>query len=632
MYSITSRQWAFAFSAALSLAGVPAIAEDLPVPVDQPYPGTLALDVDMSSAPLRIFQVREHIPVTAGSIILNYPKWIPGDHSPDGPIQDIAGLVITGNGKAIAWHRDLVEMYAIHVTVPSGVNALDLSFQFLSPQSGIEMAATSKLAVLELNNVAFYPAGYYTRQITIKPSVTFPSGWKYASAMDVASSSGNNTQFKSVTFNKLIDSPVIAGQYFNRIDLSPGATVPVFIDIVGDDPSDLHVSNEEIDGLRKVVAQANKLFGAHHYDHYDFLATLSDQARHFGLEHHQSSDDRLPADLFKNEAGNLAAEDLMPHEFVHSWNGKFRRPADLWTPTFMEPMKDDLLWVYEGLTEYWCAVLTTRAGIWTPEQYREQLASVASEMANRTGREWRSLQDTADSAQLLYGSPSEWVNYRRATDFYPEGELLWLDVDTKIRILSHGKRSLDDFAKAFYGMDDGSFVTRTYSYEDLVLALNKVQPCDWNSFLRQRLDYTGPNPPEQGIEEGGWKLVYDDVPSAYDKSLEKLHPGTNLSSSLGISVKNNGVVADVQWDGIAARAGLVPGLRIVAVNRKEFSPDVLKDAIKEAHGNKASIEFLMEDSDEFRTITVRYDGGLRYAHLVRNDGKDLIDDIVAPLK
>lgn len=607
------------------------VAQDLPQALDKPYPGKLKLSVDITHAALRIFQIEEDIPVRNGPMDLYYPKWIPGDHSPSGPIRDIAGLIITGNGKSIPWRRDLKEMYAIHLTVPAGVHTLKLSFQFLSPATGIEMAATPTLAVLEFNGVAFYPAGFYTRDINVDTSVAFPAGWKFATALKVASQMGNTVSFESVSFNNLVDSPVIAGQYFNRIDLARGAGAPVALDIVGDSQSDVAVTPVEIDGLRNIVTQANRLFGAHPYEHYDFLATLSDQAHHFGLEHHQSSDNRLPADFFKDPNGYLSDEDLMPHEFVHSWNGKFRRPEDLWTPTFMEPMQDDLLWVYEGLTEYWCAVLTTRAGIWTQAEYRESLASVASAMENRTGRTWRSLQDTADAAQLLYGSPSDWINYRRATDFYPEGQLLWLDVDTKIRSLSRGKRSLDDFAKLFYGMDNGSYATKAYTYDELLSALNSVQHYDWNTFLRQRLDYTGNDIPEHGIQDGGWNVVYDDTPNTFGNSLEKLHPGINLSNSLGISVSNSGVITDVQWNSVAAKEGLIPGLSIIAVNGKKFDRDVLLGAVKDAHINTDVITFLVKDNDAVSTRQVNYHDGLRYAHLVRGHGEDLIDEITRPL-
>jgi len=359
---------------------------------------------------------------------------------------------------------------------------------------------------------------------------------------------------------------------------------------------------------------------------------LSDHTGHFGLEHHQSSDDRLPAEFFTDPQMNKLAGSLMPHEYVHSWNGKFRRPADLWTPTFMEPMQDDLLWVYEGLTDYWCGVLTARSGIWTPAQYRDSIAEIVGTMSHRTGRAWRSLQDTADAAPLTYYGGGGWANYRRGTDFYPEGQLLWLDVDTKIRDLSKGKHSLDDFAKAFYGMENGSYITKTYTFEDVVSTLNGVQAYDWAKFLRDRLDYVGDTLPEKGIEGGGWKVVYNDQPSEFDKGAEKIRHGVNLSASLGIAISGKGDISDVQWGSAASKAGLVPGLTIVAVNGKDYSAEALKDAIKTAKGGSAPIELLVKNVDEFSTIKVDYHGGLQYAHLERATGKDLIGDITAPVK
>ena len=622
---------------ALSLALVlPAAATELPAPVDQPYAGTLTLALDLTDAPKKVFRVAETIPVTPGPLTLYYPKWIPGEHAPSGPIQNVTGLVIKANGKQLAWRRDLREMYAIHLDVPAGVKQLDLAFQFLSPGDGgafgASASSTPKLVDMEFNQVAFYPAGHYTRQITIAPSVTLPVGWKFGSALEVASQSGATTTFKPVTFNNLVDSPLIAGAHFNRVDLDPGAKVPVHLNVVGDGADDVKLTDKQLAGQRAMVQQTLKLFGAHHYGRYDFLLTLSDHTGHFGLEHHQSSDDRLPANFFTDDTMHMLAASLMPHEYVHSWNGKFRRPADLWTPTFMEPMQDDLLWVYEGLTDYWCGVLTSRAGLWSAAQYRDSLASIAAAMAHRTGRGWRSLQDTADAAPLTYFGGGGWINWRRGTDFYPEGQLLWLDVDTQIRELSHNKHSLDDFARAFYGMDSGSYVTRTYAFDDVVGTLNQVQPYDWASFLRQRLDYTGTELPEHGIERGGWKLVYTDKPNDMDKAMEKVRHGVNLAYSLGLSAGSNGQIFDVQWDGPAFKAGLVPGLSIVAVNGKDYSPDALKDAVTAAKGGRSPIELLVKNVDTYSSYRIDYHDGLKYPHLVRATGKDLLGDIAAARK
>ncbi len=627
-------RWVFALTLALAL--LVAHAAELPAPVDQPYAGTLTLAVDLSDAPKKVFRVAETIPVAPGPLTLYYPKWIPGEHAPSGPIQHVAGLVISAHGKPLRWRRDLREMYAIHLDVPAGVSQLDLAFQFLSPGAGGAFGAgassTPKLVDVEFNQVAFYPAGHYTRQIAIAPSVTLPAGWKFGSALEVASQSGATTQFTPVSFNNLVDSPLIAGVHFNRVDLDPGAKVPVHLNVVGDSADDVKFSDKQLAGQRAMVQQTLKLFGAHHYEHYDFLLTLSDHTGHFGLEHYQSSDDRLPADFFTDDTLHMLAASLMPHDYVHSWNGKFRRPADLWTPTFNEPMQDDLLWVYEGLTDYWCGVLASRAGLWSAAQYRDSLASIAAAMAHRTGRGWRSLQDTADAAPLTYFGGGGWINWRRGTDFYPEGQLLWLDVDTQIRELSHNKHSLDDFARAFYGQDNGSYVTRTYTFDDVVGTLNQVQSYDWARFLRQRLDYTGTELPEHGIERGGWRLVYTDQPNAMSRAMEKVRHGVNLAYSLGLSAGSNGQIFDVQWGGPAFKAGLVPGLSIVAVDGKDYSPDALKDAVTAARGGRPPIALLVKNVDTYSTYRVDYHDGLKYPHLVRAAGKDLLGDIAAARK
>lgn len=616
---------AAAVAAAMALSVPQARAADLPVAADQPYPGNLTLHVDLSDASRHLYHVRESIPVKPGHAILYYPKWIPGVHAPSGPLSNVAGFIVTGNGKRIPWRRDLKEMYAFHVDVPEGVDKLDLTFDYLAP-------TTPNYIPLSFNEVAFYPAGYYTSQITVQPTLKLPAGWKFASALETASQSGDEVGFRPVSFENLVDSPVMTGKYFTRIDLAPGQPTQVHLNITGDTAAGVKATEDQIAKQRALIVQANKLFGAHHYDHYDFLLVTSDHTGHFGLEHHQSSDDRLFANFLTDPDANAAAGTLLPHEYIHSWNGKFRRPADLWTPTFTEPMQDDLLWVYEGMTDYWAGVLTARSGIWTTEQWRDSLAGIAADMSARTGREWRSLQDTADGIPLSSRGTTGWTNLRRSSDYYPEGQLLWLDVDTKIRDLSGGKHTLDEFARAFFGMDNGSYKPKTYTFDDVISTLNGVQPYDWATFLRQRLDYTGDTLPEHGIEGGGWKLVYDDKPTAFAKTAEKIRKTVNFAYSLGIQVSDKGVVTDAQWEGVSAKAGLVPGVTIVAVDGKDYSGQVLKDAVTAAKSTTAPIEFLIKDIEEYRTVKVDYHGGLKYPHLVRGEGKDLIGAIATPKK
>jgi predicted metalloprotease with PDZ domain len=608
-----------------------------PTPKDTPYPGMLTIDIDLRSAPRRIFRMHEMIPVKPGPLTLYYPKWPLPDHAPDGAIANIAGLIITANGKQLPWRRDVDDMYTLHLDVPAGAKSVNLSFQYLSPGPGVwygyKVWSTPHLVDLNPTQVAFYPAGYFARDIQIKPTVTLPSGWKFATALEVASQSGDVTHFKPLSFNNFIDSPLIAGEYFRRVDLAPGDKAPVHLDIVGDSAAAVNISDQQVAGFRHLVKQLYALFHSHHFDHYDLLLTVSDHVAGTGLEHHQSSLEMTAADFLTNPDAFIASATLLPHEFTHSWNGKFRRPADMWTPAFNSPQPSDMVWAYEGLTEYWSVVLAARSGLLTPALYRGSLASVSAAMSHRTGRRWRSLQDTATSAQLLYFNGGYWTNYRRSTDFYPEGVLLWLDVDTKIRQLSHNRHSLDDFARAFYGMDNGSYVTKTYTFDDLVGALNAVQPFDWATFLRKRLDYTGSALPEHGMERGGWKVVYTDTPSAYDQALSQAHHRIDLAYSIGATMSSKGKVSDVQWKGPAYRAGLVPGMKIIAVNGGHFSSDVLKNAIRKATNGKSPIELLVQYVGTYSTLRIDYHHGLQYPHLVRVKGTpDFIDDIGAARK
>ncbi|MBS0557313.1 MAG: M61 family metallopeptidase [Proteobacteria bacterium] len=607
-----------------------------------PYPGTLTLRVDATDTTRRIFRVQETIPVQAGKLDLYYPKWIPGNHRPTGPIVNLTGIIITGNGKRIAWRRDLLDMYTLHLDVPVGVDSLEVRFQYLSPigdgAAAGGISATAKIVDVEWNKLVLYPAGYAARAITIAPTLTLPAGWNHASALDADRKDGSTAAFKPVALNVLVDSPVLAGTNFRRVDLAPGARVPVHMDIVADHASNLVMSDTQIQQHRNLVAQAVALLGSQHYDHYDFLLTLSDDFGFSGLEHHRSSDNRIWANFFTDADAPLAGDagDLLAHEYVHSWNGKFRRPADLATPHFNVAMRSDLLWVYEGLTEYLGKVLSARAGLYDPEQFRAVLAWTAAQMDKRPGRGWRPLQDTADSVQTLYAAPDAWKSWRRAADYYPEGVLLWLDVDTTIRERSRGKKSLDDFVRAFYGMDDGQPGPRTYVFDDVVNALNAVQPNDWAAFLRQRLDSTDVAAPLDGIARSGWKLAYTATPSAVSRAYEKILKFHDFTDSVGLDVDAGdkpGLIRDVLWDSPAFAAGLAPGMLLVAVNGEAYNADRLNEAIATTARDRLPIQLLVRIGDAFSTIAVDYHGGPKYPNLVRIPGTpDRLSAIIAARK
>ncbi len=602
-------------------------------PVDQPCPGVVGLQVSARDVTHRVLAVRETVPVHAGEMTLLYPQWIPGTHSPTGPISEMAGIEISANGKRVPWVRDRVNVYAFHVDVPAGVSALDVKFDYLAPLRPDEgrISFSSKIIDLSWNTVVLYPAGYFSRDITFAPSILLPDGWHFATALSVLSQNGDTVRFKDTTLNTLVDSPLYAGVNYRRLDLSSGPDNRVFLDVFADSPKDLAITPEELQLHRNLVVQAQKLFHSHHYDHYDFLLSLSNTIGGEGLEHHQSSEDGTSANYFTDWAAGVGERDLLGHEYTHSWNGKFRRPADLWTPNFNVPMQDDLLWVYEGLTEYWGYVLTARSGMRTPAETRDLIARIAANFEVSPGRNWRPLIDTTNQPTISQRRPVTWPSWLRGEDYYQEGLLIWLDVDTKIRELSDGRKSLDDFARLFYGIDNGSYITRTYTFRDIVAALNEVQPYDWAHFLRSRIYELHPSTPLGGITRGGYRLAYTDTEPAWMIAAKGPFTVGNFSTSLGFMVNAAGELINVWWESPAFKAGMTPNVRIVAINGKAFSVPALREAILEAEKTTSPMKFLVERGKRFQTIEIDYQGGLRYPELVRVPGTpDLLDQILAP--
>lgn len=640
---IRSAGLATAIVAALASGAVQAQAAQPTQAAASPTAGApIELKVDLRDAGRKIFRVRESIPVQPGALRLEYPKWIPGEHSPSGTIAGVTGLHLVAGGQRLVWRRDLRDMFAITTQVPAGVDRIELEFDYLSPTGGGEfgqsVSATPRLVDLEWNQVLFYPAVTGSMALPVRPSVNLPAGWQMGTALEADGPAGadGSTRFHVVSLEQLVDSPLIAGLHFRRIDLAPGAATPVHLDIVADSPANLVLTDAQLREHRNLVVQAEKLFGGHHYGHYDFLFTLSDNTGHFGLEHHQSSDDRLESEYFTNTDQYVTGAGLLPHEYVHSWNGKFRRPNGLLTSSFDTPMEDELLWVYEGLTQYLGEVLTARSGLWSPDQYRDALAATAAGMSGQTGRVWRPLQDTADEAQVLYYTPGAWSNYQRSVDFYAEGTLLWLDVDTRIRELSGGKRSIDDFTRAFHGVGGSDFAPRGYGFDDIVAALEAVQPGGWREFLRERLDYVGAKAPLNGLARGGWALAWTDVPSAYTKAYEARGHQLDLMDSIGLRLADGdgdgaaGLVGDVRWGGPAFEAGLAPNMTVVAVNGLAFKPGILRAAIVDAKAKGGTIKLLAKNLDTYATFDVAYHDGLRYPHLVRAAGPDRLAAIITP--
>ncbi len=599
------------------------LAAEVPAPKDVPFHGTMKVHVDATDLAHRVFRVSETIPAQPGPLTLLYPQWLPGNHSPSGPISKFAGLTITANGKVLPWTRDPLNVYAFHVQVPTGAADVQVAFQYLSPVTGNEgrRVMTPEMLDLQWNANTVYPAGYYARQIMTQASVTFPEGWQYGTALREESHSGATVTFQPIAYNDLVDSPVYAGRYFKRLDLDPGAKQPVFLNLVADDAKDLEIKPEQLKVHQNLVAQMQKLYGARHFDHYDFLLSLSKNMGGIGLEHHRSSENGTGPDYFTGWDRGAMGRDLLAHEFNHSWNGKYRRPADLWTPNFNVPMQDSLLWVYEGQTQFWGEVVACRAGLLTEQQTLDSLAATAAtyDMGRPGLASWRTVQDTTNDPIIAQRGPLAYRNYQASEDYYAAGLLIWMDVDAKLRDLSKGKKSLDDFAKAFFGMKNGEWAANTYTFEDVVATLNGIQPYDWAALLRGHLD--GHGSLIGGLEAHGWKLVYTDQQSPAGKAFESFLRGANLACSLGFSVGPTGVLGDVLWDGPAFKAGLAPGMTLLAVNGRTFAGDVLKDAITAAKTSKDPIELLVKSDDDVKTIKVDYHEGLKYPHLVRDETK-----------
>jgi len=591
--------------------------------------------LDATDAPRKIFHSQLAIPATPGTLTLYYPKWIPGEHAPSGPAIDLAGLKFTANGQLLKWRRDLADNWAIHVEVPAGVQEVHASLDYLAPSESDQSlfsagaSATQKMTVISWNQVLLYPKGWTADQLTYSASLRLPPGWKFGTPLPVASHSGDEIRFEAVSLYTLVDSPVIGGEYLKVVPLNQGQNPPVEMDIAADSAIALEAPQEVWENYSNLVKQATTLFGATHYRDYHFLFSLSDHVAHFGLEHHESNDSRSEERTLIDPEIRALHASLLPHEYVHSWNGKYRRPADLTTSDYEQAMQDDLLWVYEGLTEYLGDVLTSRSGLWTPQQYRDELARSAAMLDHRPGRTWRNLQDTADAAALLYYTPKEWDSWRRDVDYYDEGELDWLWVDTIIRQRTGGKKSIDDFCKLFHGAPSTPPTVKTYTFDDVVNTLNQIAPYDWRGFWNERLSSHGPGAPLGGIEGSGWKIVYDESRSEMMRAWENDHRTLNAAFSVGLLVKENGDIEDTIEGMDAAHAGIGPGMKILAVNGRRFTPQVFRDALYEGKNNTQPLQLLVENTDYFRTFVLDYHGGEKYPHLVRDESKpDSLSEII----
>jgi predicted metalloprotease with PDZ domain len=629
----------FSLAAALALPAAAQIAPTRPQPIervsripaarDLPYPGTLTIHVDATDTARAIYRVRQTVPVAgAGPLVLLYPEWLPGNHAPRGPIATIAGLKISANGKPIAWRRDPANVFAFHMDVPNGVRTLDVEFQHLSPTQSAQgrVTMTPDMLNAQWEKMSLYPAGYFVRNIQITPSITLPAGWSAATSLDVASKRGDRITYKTVNYETFVDSPLFAGRYYRAEKLAPDVNLHLF----ADRPEDLAATPEQLAAHRRLVEQSLKAFGGNHYDEYEFLVALTEELGDVGLEHLRSSENGHPRNYFTDWNSGSAGRDLLAHEFAHSWNGKYRRGADLFTPDYRMPMENSLLWVYEGQTQFWGNILSARSGMMPVEDVKSELARTAAYFDILPGRSWRPLVDTTNDPIIAGRRPQPFSTWQRSEDYYSEGMLMWLDVDSIIRERTGGQRSIDDFARAFFGVNPGDEGVLPYRFEDVVQTLNAIAPYDWATYLRTRTEQTG-TAPLDWIRRAGYRLIYRDTPSAYFKSREKAREILDLTYTIGVTIGKEGNVSSVAWDSPLFNEGVTSGTQIVAVNGRKYSNDDLKGAITAAKGGKQPIRLLVKKGDLYRTVSLNYHDGLRYPTLERvGTGPSSLDALLAP--
>jgi len=605
----------------------------LPLAAQQP----IRITADLTEAPRKLYHAEVDIPVKGGTTVaLTTPKWIPGNHRPTGPVDDITGVVFSANGKTLPWRRDDVDLYQFHVQVPAGVTTLHAHLDCI-----VNSRASDKLAVLEWEKLMLYPANTPVAKIAIQPSVTVPAGWGIGTALqptgtyDPNAKVGGTTEFQATTVEQLEDSPVIAGEYFHEFALAPDVTPKHFIDVVSDEPADSNLRPSVLAELNNLVHEADVAYASHHYNVYHFLLTLSDVAGGEGLEHGQSSDNGVGELGFADDRHQIGSSDLLPHEFTHSWNGKYRRPDKLYQPDFATMQQGELLWVYEGMTQYMGNVLSARSGLESQATYRDKLAASAANLDYKSGRQWRSTDDTAIAASILRGGSQGWANWKRGQDYYQEGELLWLDADTLIRKLSDGKKSLTDFHHIFLakGGNTGPLIV-PYDRAELIRDLNQVVAYDWATFLHDRIDNINPHADLEGIERGGYKLVFVDQPTTTERAAigARAPVGANVWYSLGLRLGAENVISDVRWGSPADKAKLAPGQKLIAINGRVASGDQLRAAVRGAKGTNEPIHFIIQTETYVKPIDVDYHDGERFPTLQRIEGTPaMLDDITKPL-
>ena len=598
-----------------------AAAAPIEAPRDHPFRGAIQLKVDATDTVHKIFRVHETVPVQKpGALVLLYPQWETGSHSATQEAAPLAGLVIKAGARRLDWQRDPVNPFAFRINVPAGVSELDIEFQILPGLYGPKLISPQMLT-LPWNKVALYPAGWFIRNIAVQAELALPKDFQYATSLETAHVADNRITFKPANFEDLVDAPVYAGLHYKRIDLASAPAIPVRLNLFGDSDAALELAPEWLARLRKMVVTVPQLFRSQHYRHFDFLMSLSDVMQSGGgYEHQESTEINLSAGYAGNPAEQMFLANLIVHEFTHSWNGRTRQPADLWSPNLNLPMRGSLLWVYEGQTEFWADVMAPRLGMRTVQQGLDALAVDASLMSERKGRQWKSLQDSTIDPLYMPGKPVNWRDWQRREDYYPEGVMLWLDVDMLLRELSGDKKSLADFAAVFFGAGQDRRTISTYTFDDVCKTLNRIVAYNWADYFTTRLTAHDDSHLLDGLKRGGYRLVYTDQPSEFFIQHEADVGTADLSASLGVVMGRNGAVKSVAWDSPAFRAGISIGAKLLTVGKQPYSDDGLKQAIRSAAAKRQPIELTFTADGTEHAASIAYFGSLRYPSLERIPG------------
>jgi predicted metalloprotease with PDZ domain len=605
-------------------AGIAAQASDITVRVDAHDVARNRVHTDLAIA------------VKPGPLTLAFAKWIPGEHAPNGALDTLIGLEIKANGTPVAWSRDPLNLFLLRLVVPAGADHLDVAIESGLPTEGLlytsGQTSSARLAIISWNEFLLYPKGVDADNVSVDASLILPSGWTVACALESKPGTGNAIRFEKSSLARLVDSPAQIGLNTRDVELKGAEPAPRLrhsMSIMADSAGDLELPEDFARGYDRLISESGALFGSRMYRHYTWLVSLSNHIAHFGLEHHESSDDRVSEGMLSSDDLRMELAGLLGHEFVHSWNGKYRRPQGLLSPDFQQPMDGSLLWVYEGMTNLLGFVLPTRAGLITPEYYRERLAVSSSMLELEVGARWRPLADTVAAAQLPRSSV--WQSSRRSTDYYAASDYLWLDVDAELRARSQGRVTLDDFVRRFCAGASGAPQVKPYVEQDIYNLLAQLAPGDWRSFVRRHLDQTGTVALFTALDRTGWKLGYTASRNAALATDDRRRQTTNRLASIGFVLDADGRIVDVIDDRAAARAGAGPGMKIVAVNGERFSPVELDDAIGAAQKSREPIVLLVEKADFFQTLRVEYYDGPRFPHLVRIEGRvDNLAAILAP--